>query len=256
MSQPMHIRLALLLAIVAVPSTRSAALAKKHRPRSTTTATPVAAPVTPPPVETPPSAAVPPSVPAPSSGLSAPAADPPPATAAQASEAAPTTAASSDLESLRIEYEAIRDELFRSRARLGLVGEAMFKTRLVVDVVYQAQREWPLARLTVKLDDKEVFAEPTPAGTAKGLPLRVFEGFAAAGKHLIAVSIESGSGDGRVGFAATGAFQLEVTDGKQTRVTVTADESGDGPRRLAERRAGTFDIRLRADVKSEELARK
>jgi len=156
------------------------------------------------------------------------------------------------MEALRAEYDAIRDELFRSRARIGLVGEAVFKTKLIIDVDYKAARDWPLKRLVVHLDDKQVYAQDTPQ-MKDGKPVRAYDSFAGVGRHVLAVAVEAAGPDARVGFGATGVFYVDIADNKLTRVTITADETGDGPAPLQKKREGTYDVRLRADVKTEPL---
>ena len=60
------------------------------------------------------------------------------AAAAPANEAAPARSAV-DLESLNAEYNQLRDELFRSRAKAHLIGDALFKTRIVARFKYEAR---------------------------------------------------------------------------------------------------------------------
>ncbi len=167
-------------------------------------------------------------------------------------EMPPPPTSSDDLDALRNEYDAIRDELFRSRARIGLIGEAVFKNKLVIEVDYKAARDWPLKRLIVQLDDKQVYGEDNPQ-LKDGKPVRAYDSFAGVGRHVLAVQVEAAGPESRVGFAATGMFFVDVPDGKTTHVVVTADESGDGPGPLQKRREGTYDLRLRADVRSEPL---
>jgi len=45
-----------------------------------------------------------------------------------------------DLEALAGEYHALRDELFRSRAKAEMVGKQLYKTRMVATFQYKAQR--------------------------------------------------------------------------------------------------------------------
>ena len=57
-------------------------------------------------------------------------------------------------------------------------------------------------------------------------------------------------------YAAEGTFTVETTTGKETRVQLSVDESGDGPQYLARKKTGTFDVRVRADVDAKELVAK
>ena len=63
----------------------------------------------------------------------------------------------------------------------------------------------------------------------------------------------SGAGDPQAAYATEGLFAIEVPDGRQTRVQITVDETGDGPQALAKKKQGTFDVRIKAAVKTTEL---
>jgi hypothetical protein len=206
---------------------------------------PAAAPVAPAPVAEPEAA---PAAAEPAPAVAPAPAPPPPVAPAPAPVAAPS--GGGDLEALRAEYDAIRDELFRSRARIGVIGQAAFKTKLLVEIDYKAQRDWPLKHVALLLDDKQVYAEENPQA---GKPLRAYESFAGAGRHVLSVQLEAVGPDNRVGFGTTGVFFVDVTEGKTVHVVVTADETGDGPSSLAKKHAGSYDVRLRADVKLEAL---
>jgi hypothetical protein len=231
-------------------STATGAPKKKHQP-PLPHKLPVAAPA-PAPAPTPAPAPAPAPEPTP-----APA--PPPVTTpapAAAPEPPPVekSAAKVDIDGLNTEYQALRDELFRSRAKVELLGTALYKTRLLVRFAYGAQRAWPLKRVTLKLDDQPVFAADTPNA---GDPIKLYEGFAAPGRHTLQVHVDCGAtGETRVAYAADGAFTLDVPDGKQSRIDLTADETGDGPQTLARKKGGVFYVRLKADVRVLELDQK
>jgi hypothetical protein len=153
-----------------------------------------------------------------------------------------------DLESLNAEYHALRDELFRTRAKAELLGTALFKTRLVTTFRYLAQRAWPLKKVSLKLDDQPVYAADAPSAED---PIKIYEGFLAPGRHSLAVCVECGAvGDSRLGYAAEDTFVFEAADGKQARVELNVDETGDGPQPLSKKKAGDFDVRVRARVRS------
>ena len=102
--------------------------------------------------------------------------------------------------------------------------------------------------MTLKLDDQPVFTADSPATQD---PLKLYDGFAAPGKHTLAVRVECGAtGEDRVAYAAEGTFVVDVADGKQSRRRPSSvDETGDGPQPIAKKREGTFDVRVRADVR-------
>jgi hypothetical protein len=152
-----------------------------------------------------------------------------------------------DLEALQGEYQSLRDELFRSRAKAEMVGKQLYKTRMVATFQYKAQRAWPIKKVTLKLDDQPVADQDAP--NAADDPVKIFEGFVAPGRHKVSLRVECGAtGDANQSYSAESSFIVEALDGKQARVKWVADETGDGPQSLAKKKDGTFDVRLRADV--------
>ncbi len=155
-----------------------------------------------------------------------------------------------DLDALNNEYNQLRDELFRSRAKAHLIGDALFKTKIVATFQYKAQRAWPIKKVTLKIDDQPVFTADSPATQD---PLKLYDGFAAPGKHTLAVRVECGAtGEERVAYDAEGSFTIDVAENKQSNVAFVVDETGDGPTKIANKREGTFDVRVRADVETVE----
>jgi len=253
-----------LLFIPLLVATSASAKPKKH-PTKPAVTTP-AAPSTP---AAPPANSPAPAEPAPEAqNGNAPAPDaathdqPPPAPAPAAPTAPPAPSAPTaakgdkppavDLESLNNEYNALRDELFRSRAKAELLGAALFKTRLVATFQYKAQRAWPLKKVTLRLDDQPVYSADAPS--ASDDPVKIYEGTLAPGRHALTVRVECGAvGESRLGYATEDTFQLDAADGKQARIELTVDEVGDGPQPLAKKKAGDVDVRVKARVRSLEL---
>jgi hypothetical protein len=235
----------LLIALVfALPA--AAKPKKRPPPKPPAVEKPAPAPDNPPalaPKEEPPPPAAPPQP-------AQPATSTPPASSATSPAAArpeATDRAMIDLEALSNEYQSLRDELFRSRAKAEMVGKQLFKTRMVATFQYKAQRAWPLKKVTLKLDDQPVADQDAP--NAVDDPVKLFEGFVAPGRHKVSLRVECGAtGDANQSYSAESSFVVEAVDGKQSRVKLSVDETGDGPQSLAKRKEGTFDLRVRGDV--------
>ena len=230
-----------------------AAPKRKHPPakkpaETTTTTPPPAETTTPPPAET---TTAPPADAAPAAESTPPPATPTPPPPAPMTTPEPTpTRANVDLDALNAEYNGLRDELFRSRAKAHLLGDALFKTKIVATFQYKAQRAWPIKKVTLKIDDQPVFSADSPATQD---PLKLYDGFAAPGKHSLAVRVECGAtGEDRVAYGAEGTFTVDVAENKQSNIAFVVDETGDGPEKLAKKREGEFDVRVRANLQTEE----
>jgi hypothetical protein len=93
-----------------------------------------------------------------------------------------------------------------------------------------------------------VFTADTPTAEE---PLRIYEGFVAPGRHSLSVRVECGAtGEAGFGYSSESSFVFEAADGRQARVELTADETGDGPGPLAKKKQGDLDLQLRARVRS------
>jgi hypothetical protein len=241
--------------LILVFSTAAYAAPAKKRPRP-----PAHHPVTTPapaPTETPATESAPPadagSVTTPPAAESTPPPAPTPAPPPPAPMTTPEPSAQKanvDLDALNREYNQLRDDLFRSRAKAHLLGDALFKTKIVATFQYKAQRAWPIKKVTLKIDDQPVFTADSPATQD---PLKLYDGFAAPGKHTLAVRVECGAtGEDRVAYGAEGTFVVDVAENKQSNVAFVVDETGDGPTKIAKKREGTFDVRVRADLETVE----
>ena len=231
-----------LVTLLAAPTVAGAARPKKHHSAQPT------APSTPPNVPSPPALANEPEpMPAPASSTQAPAAMPP-SQAASPEPAATKSKSTVELDSLVAEYGAIRDELFRSRAKAAVLGEALLKTQLVIAFRYEAGRAWPLRKITLRLDDRPVYSAESVTGNDMQ---KVFETVAASGRHVITARVEAtGAGEERISYATENSFGFDAADGKITRVELSVDETGSGPAALAKKKEGSFDVRVKANVKS------
>jgi hypothetical protein len=218
------------------PATKPAATPATPAPSTAPDNLPALAPKEePPPPPPPPLAAPPPPV------TPAPPPPPPP------DQPVKPDKATLDLEALSSEYQQLRDDLFRARAKAEMVGKTLYKTRLVATFQYKAQRAWPLKKVTLKLDDQPVADQDAP--NASDDPVKIFEGFVAPGRHKVSLRVECGAtGDPNQSYTAEGSFIVEAVDGKQSRVKLSVDEVGDGPQSMAKKKEGTFDVRVRGDV--------
>ena len=108
--------------------------------------------------------------------------------------------------------------------------------------------------MTLKLDERPVYAGESVNGTE---PQKVFETVAAAGRHTLTARVEAtGVGEDRISYSTEDSFGIDIADGKLTRVELTVDESGSGPEPLSKKKAGSFDVRVTAKVKSLEIEKK
>jgi len=149
-------------------------------------------------------------------------APPPPA------EIPPAPLATPKLEALQAEYAALKDALFRSRARREALEKALFSTQLEATLVWDGSRHHQLQRAEVRLDgarmwdsgDSALTDEPTSLGAKSAPP----------GPHVLTVRIEVRARENpKLGYVSEQSFAVTLVEGKKTRVTISVDEDGDLP---------------------------
>jgi|GEM_PF-5933041 len=153
-----------------------------------------------------------------------------------------------DIDALRREYLTLRDRLFRSRARAAAVASAIYSTRLTVELGHDSTRFYSVTRATVRLDGANVF-DDTDGGVGERVPR--FEGFVAPGRHTLAVRIEAvAKDDDRFATTLDNTFSIVAPGGKDVRVEIVVSDDGDIASSWKDDAKGSYDLRLRVDVKS------
>jgi hypothetical protein len=130
-----------------------------------------------------------------------------------------------DVDSLRQEYLALRDELFKSRARANAVASQLYSTRIQIKLTYTTARFYNPAKATIRLDGATVYENASGAiGGDDGLR---FDGYIAPGRHLITFRIESTGKDDDT-FTSVNEAQVVVkaVAGKDLVVNAKARDSG------------------------------
>ena len=166
---------------------------------------------------------------------------PPPAAGANggngANETAPPTAATVDLAKLRAEYDRLRDELFRARARAELVEEGIYASKLGATLRWKGAPDFILHRAEIRLDGNAIWDSGEKPLVDE--LIKVSERPIKPGPHTVTVKIEVRPGQER----REGA--------RRSRVRVRADLRGPRPRcrdddRRADRRRRRRSPRVRA----------
>lgn len=159
---------------------------------------------------------------------------PPATTLAQAPAPKPPAAdkraegAGPDLERLRAEHSALRDALFRSRARRELLENALLSTQLIPVIRWDGGRRHQLKTAELRLDGVRIWeAGNTPLGgdaislAGRGVP---------PGAHVLGVRVEVRARDNpKLGYISEQSFAVSLPEGKKTTIEVTVDEDGDPP---------------------------
>jgi hypothetical protein len=172
-----------------------------------------------------------------------------PAATAPAAEAPAEAAPEGDVDALRQEYLALRDRLFRSRARAAAVESALYSSRLSIVLGYGTGRQQAVGRASIRLDGASVY-DDVDGAIGKG-PATRFEGYVAPGRHLISIRVEATSrDDDRFTTATESTFVVLVPTGKDVVVTAKAEDDGDLGYAWKKDEKGGYRLGLDVDVKT------
>jgi hypothetical protein len=150
-----------------------------------------------------------------------------------ASETAPPTAAPIDLAKLRAEYDRLRDELFRARARAELVEEGIYASKLGATLRWKGAPDFILHRAEIRLDGNAIW-DSGEKPLVDDL-IKVSERPIKPGAHTVTVKMEvrPGKKDEKehadLGYESEQTFVVQVPETGTTTVALTADDDGDLP---------------------------
>ena len=149
------------------------------------------------------------------------------------SETAPPVAPTVDLAKLRAEYDRLRDELFRARARAELVEEGIYASKLGASLRWKGAPDFILHRAEIRLDGNAI--RDSGEKPLVDELIKVSERPIKPGAHTLTVKIEVRPGKkgekehADLGYESEQTFVVQVPDAKTTTVAFTADDDGDLP---------------------------
>ena len=150
-----------------------------------------------------------------------------------ASETAPPVAPTIDLAKLRAEYDRLRDELFRARARAELVEEGIYASKLGATLRWKGAPDFILHRAEIRLDGNAIWDSGEKPLVDE--LIKVSERPIKPGPHTVTVKIEVRPGKkgekehADLGYESEQTFVVQVPDARTTTVAFTADDDGDLP---------------------------
>lgn len=145
----------------------------------------------------------------------------------------PAPAPATDLAKLRADYDRLRDELYRARARAELVEEGLYASKLAAELRWKGAPDFLLRRAEVRLDGNVVWDSGEKPMVDERIKLA--ERPIKPGVHALTVRLEVRPGKKSdketqdLGYASEQTFVINVPDGTRTTVELTADDDGDLP---------------------------
>ena len=150
-----------------------------------------------------------------------------------ADETAPPVAPALDLAKLRAEYDRLRDELFRARARAELVEEGIYASKLGATLRWKGAPDFILHRAEIRLDGNPIWDSGEKPLVDE--LIKVSERPIRPGAHTVTVKIEVRPGKkgekehADLGYESEQTFVVQVPQAGTTTVAFTADDDGDLP---------------------------
>jgi hypothetical protein len=148
-------------------------------------------------------------------------------------EPAPPTTGAIDLAKLRADYDRLRDELYRARARAELVEEGIYASKLSAKLRWKGAPDFVLRRAEMRLDGNSIWdSGEKPLVDER---ISVAERPIKPGMHSFTVRLEVRPGKKAekekqdLGYATEQTFVINVPDNRRTTVEITADDDGDLP---------------------------
>jgi hypothetical protein len=161
-------------------------------------------------------------------------------TPAPAPPGAATPAPSIDLQKLRADYDRLRDDLYRARARAQIVQEGIYSSRLAATLRWKGAPDYVIKHAEVRIDGGSVWDSGDKPVTDD--LVKVAERPVKAGAHALTVRLEirlgaiaknaektGGKDPEQLGYVSEHTFAIIVPDGKHVVAAITGDEDGDPP---------------------------
>jgi Ni/Co efflux regulator RcnB len=158
--------------------------------------------------------------------------------AGESAAAAPRVGAVPDLARLRGEYDRIREELFKARARSRLVAETVYASKLDAVLKWKGSPDFVIKKARILLDGAEIW-DSSDRGNQTDDVIQVSERAVKPGPHALTVRLEirprteakGGTKTGRaaLGYTSEHTFAILVPETGRTHLTLTGDEDGDPP---------------------------
>jgi hypothetical protein len=131
-----------------------------------------------------------------------------------------------DVDSLRQEYLALRDELFKSRARANAVASQLYSTRISIKMAWDSGRYYGVSKASIRLDGAVVY-EDSKGAIAADDGVR-FDGYVAPGRHVLTFHIDAaGKDDDSFTSSTETQVSVKAVNGKDLVVAAKAKDSGD-----------------------------
>lgn len=154
-----------------------------------------------------------------------------------------------DVDSLRQEYLALRDELFKSRARANAVASQLYSTRVNIKFTWGSARHYGVSKASIRLDGATVYEDATGAITNDD-GVR-FNGYIAPGRHLVTFHVEAtGKDDDSFTSSTESQIVVKAVPNKDLLISAKGHDNGDIAYEWKRSEKGSYGLGIDVAVKS------
>jgi hypothetical protein len=141
------------------------------------------------------------------------------------------------------------DTLVQARARAAVLGKALWKTKVTIEVENDAEPDQVAVRVALWLDGAPVWT-----GDGSGLrdPKRtLFSGFIAPGQHVLTYEVEQRArADEKYRYTQRASHRFTALKERRTDLKLVLDDDSDIADEFADDEEGEYDVRARLHVRA------
>jgi 3-hydroxymyristoyl/3-hydroxydecanoyl-(acyl carrier protein) dehydratase len=184
----------------------------------------------------------------PASPTPTPASAPAPA-ASKEDEPAASPGKEVEVDALRQEYLALRDELFKSRARANAVASQLYSTQMTIKFTWGSARHYGVSKASIRVDGATVYEDSTGA-IANDDGIR-FNGYVAPGRHLVTFHVEAaGKDDDSFTSSTESQIVVKAVANKDLLISAKGRDSGDIAYEWKRSEKGSYGLGIDVSVKA------
>lgn len=154
-----------------------------------------------------------------------------------------------DVDALRQEYLALRDELYKSRARANAVASQLYSTKMTIKLTWGSARHYGVKKASIRVDGATVYEDATGA-IASDDGIR-FNGYVAPGRHLVTFHVEAtGKDDDSFTSSTETQIVVKAVANKDLVIAAKGRDSGDIAYQWKRSEKGSYGLGIDVSVKS------
>jgi hypothetical protein len=146
------------------------------------------------------------------------------------------------------DLDKIMGDIATLRARVAAVGDALFKSRIVVRIETRGSHA-KIGKLAVSLDEGVIYT--APAGFFAEDETTVYDHAVAPGRHVLGVDIDRRDDRGEIYRTGQNSrVTLEVPENQRLETTIRIDDDSDMGSDFPSSQKGSYDLRVRVRAKA------